>query len=68
MSAFSGKGWRMVAGDIKTAMRFYSGAAWERAMKREEIILRAYAKKISWLQAAEAMLVNRSGVVGSVAF
>ena len=36
-------------------MRSYSGAAWERAMKREEILLRAYAKKISWIQAAEIL-------------
>lgn len=38
-----------------TAMGLYSGASWERAMKREEIILRAYAKKISWIQAAEIL-------------
>ena len=36
-------------------MRKYSGASWERAMKREEIILRAYAKKISWIEAAEIL-------------
>lgn len=36
-------------------MKHYSGAAWERAMKREEIILRAYAKKISWIEAAEIL-------------
>ncbi len=36
-------------------MRSYPRAAWERAMKREEIILRAYAKKISWTQAAEVL-------------
>jgi transposase len=36
-------------------MRKYSGATWERAMKREEIILRAYAKKISWIEAAEIL-------------
>src|SRR5438445_4739916 len=33
-------------------MGMYSGAAWERAMRREEVILRAYAKKISWIEAA----------------
>jgi len=33
----------------------YPGASWERAMKREEIILRAYAKKISWIEAAEVL-------------
>ena len=36
-------------------MRTYPGAAWERAMKREEILLRAYAKKISWIEAAEIL-------------
>src|SRR5476649_1880543 len=36
-------------------MGLYSGASWERAMKREEIILRAYAKKISWIEAAEVL-------------
>ena len=30
----------------------YSGAALETAMKIEEIILRAYAKKITWIEAA----------------
>lgn len=43
---------------MKTAMGFYAGAAWERAMKREEIILRAYAKKISWIQAAEVLGIS----------
>jgi len=33
----------------------YSGAAWERAMRREEVILRAYAKKISWIEAAAVL-------------
>ncbi len=36
-------------------MGMYSGASWERAMKREEIILRAYAKKISWIEAASIL-------------
>ncbi len=36
-------------------MRSNLEAALERAMKREEIILRAYAKKISWIQAAEIL-------------
>lgn len=36
-------------------MRSYPGAGWERAMKREEIILRAYAKKLSWIEAAEIL-------------
>lgn len=34
-------------------MRVYSEAAMEKAMKRQEVILRAFAKKISWIQAAE---------------
>jgi transposase len=34
-------------------MDFYSRTAMERAMKIQEIILRAYAKKITWWQAAE---------------
>ncbi|MBE7517292.1 MAG: hypothetical protein HS105_11915 [Chloracidobacterium sp.] len=32
--------------------RLYGKAAVEQAMKRQEIILRAYAKKISWIEAA----------------
>ncbi len=36
-------------------MRFYSEAAMEKAMKRQEVILRAYAKKITWLAAAEIL-------------
>lgn len=36
-------------------MRLYSRAAWERAMKIEEIILRAYAKKITWIEAADIL-------------
>ncbi|MBX3288074.1 MAG: ISNCY family transposase [Acidobacteria bacterium] len=35
--------------------RLYRKAAVERAMKRQEIILRAYAKKISWIEAAEIL-------------
>ncbi|MBX3289304.1 MAG: helix-turn-helix domain containing protein [Acidobacteria bacterium] len=35
--------------------RLYKKAAVERAMKRQEIILRAYAKKISWIEAAEIL-------------
>jgi hypothetical protein len=31
----------------------YSAVAWERAMKVQEVILRAMAKKITWWQAAE---------------
>jgi transposase len=36
-------------------MRMYSEIAVEKAMKRQEIILRAYAKKISWIEAAEIL-------------
>src|ERR1700684_2109407 len=35
------------------SMDFYSRTAMERAMKIQEIMLRAYAKKITWWQAAE---------------
>lgn len=36
-------------------MTVYSGAAWEQAMKREEILLRAYARKINWIEAADIL-------------
>jgi transposase len=36
-------------------MKHYSQAAVERAMKRQEVILRAIAKKITWGQAAELL-------------
>ena len=36
-------------------MRVYSEAAMERAMKVQEVILRAFAKQISWIQAAEIL-------------
>jgi transposase len=36
-------------------MRGYSEAAWERAMKVQEVILRALAKRITWWQAAEIL-------------
>lgn len=36
-------------------MRVYSGAAWEQAMKREEILLRAYSKRINWIEAADIL-------------
>jgi hypothetical protein len=35
------------------SMEIYSKAAMERAMKVQEVILRALAKKITWWQAAE---------------
>src|SRR3984957_20205648 len=39
----------------------YSAVAWERAMKVQEVILRALAKKITWWQAAEIIgLSDRS--------
>ena len=36
-------------------MRGYPEAAWERAMKVQEVILRAMAKRITWWQAAEIL-------------
>ena len=36
-------------------MDSYSSAAMERAMKIQEVILRAMAKKITWWQAAEIL-------------
>lgn len=36
-------------------MRVYSEVAMEKAMTRQEVILRAYAKKITWIQAAEIL-------------
>jgi len=36
-------------------MKVYSEAAMEKAMKRQEVILRVYAKKLSWIQAAEIL-------------
>jgi hypothetical protein len=36
-------------------MRRYPEIAVEKAMKRQEIILRAYAKKISWIEASEIL-------------
>src|SRR6266496_1526158 len=36
-------------------MRNYPGAALEKAMRRHEIILRAYAKEISWIEAAQIL-------------
>jgi transposase len=39
-------------------MRNYSEAAVERAMKVQEVILRAAAKKITWIQAAEILGVT----------
>ena len=39
-------------------MRHYSEAAVERAMKVQEVILRAVAKKLTWIQAAEILGVS----------
>jgi transposase len=40
------------------SMEFYSKAAMERAMKVQEVILRAMAKKITWWQAAEIIGIS----------
>src|SRR6266852_8519917 len=40
------------------SMDFYPKAAMERAMKVEEVILRAMAKKITWWQAAEILGIS----------
>ncbi len=40
------------------SMELYSRAAVERAMKVQEVILRAVAKKITWWQAAEIIGVS----------
>ena len=39
-------------------MDFYPKAAMERAMKVQEVILRAMAKKITWWQAAEIIGIS----------
>jgi transposase len=39
-------------------MKCYSDDAWERAMKVQEVILRAMAKRISWWQAAEIIGIS----------
>jgi len=39
-------------------MDCYSKAAMERAMKLQEVILRAMAKKITWWQAAEIIGIS----------
>lgn len=39
-------------------MRRYSETAWERAMKVQEVILRAMAKRITWWQAAEIIGIS----------
>jgi len=39
-------------------MKLYSGAAMERAMKVQEVILRAIGKRITWWQAAEVLGIS----------
>ena len=39
-------------------MNDYSGAAVERAMKIQEVILRAMAKRLTWWQAAEIIGIS----------
>jgi hypothetical protein len=39
-------------------MRGYPEDAWERAMKIQEVILRAVAKRITWWQAAEIIGIS----------
>ena len=39
-------------------MIFYTKAAMERAMKVQEVILRAIAKRITWWQAAEIIGIS----------
>ncbi|MHB8302367.1 MAG: hypothetical protein ACYDC6_05945 [Acidobacteriaceae bacterium] len=46
---------------MRGSMESYPRAAVERAMKVQEVILRAMAKKITWWQAAE--IIGISGLV-----
>lgn len=39
-------------------MKFYTAAAMERAMKAQEVILRAIGKRMSWWQAAEIIGIS----------
>src|SRR3990172_235766 len=39
-------------------MKFYTAAAMERAMKIQEVILRAIGKRITWWQAAEIIGIS----------
>ena len=43
---------------MQRSMESYPRAAVERAMKAQEVILRAMAKKITWLQAAEIIGIS----------
>ena len=42
----------------EAGVRGYSESAWERAMKVQEVILRAMGKRISWWQAAEILGIS----------
>jgi transposase len=55
MSAFGGGGWKINGMMETTAATFHTESAKERVMRVEEVIVRAYAKKISWIQAAEIL-------------
>ena len=44
--------------ETMASMDCYSKAAMERAMKVQEVILRAMAKKITWRQAAEIIGIS----------
>jgi len=39
-------------------MRSYPEIAWEKAVKRQDILLKAYAKSISWIEAAEILGIS----------
>jgi hypothetical protein len=45
-------------------MRGYSEGAWERAMKIQEVILRAMAKRITWWRAAEIIGISDRSLRG----
>jgi hypothetical protein len=49
-------------------MESYSKAAMERAMKVQEVILRALAKKITWWQAAEIIGISDQFVTKTMPF
>jgi len=45
-------------------VRGYLESAWERAMKVQEVVLRAMAKRIGWWQAAEIRVAIRRTICG----
>src|SRR6516225_8225202 len=49
------------------SMEAYPRAAMERAMKVQEVLLRAMARKITWFQAAEILVPRPCNVVSSIA-